>query len=451
MQFTNKYLQDVVAKVREKNANEPEFIQTVEEVLKSLEPIIEKHPEYVKANLIERMVEPERAFTFRVPWVDDNGNLQVNRGYRVQFNGAIGPYKGGLRFHPSVYIGIMKFLGFEQTFKNSLTGLPIGGGKGGSDFDPSGKSDAEVMRFCQSFMTELYKYIGPDVDVPAGDIGVGAREIGYLYGQYKRIKGTFENGVLTGKGLSYGGSLIRPEATGFGATYFTREVLSHFNDKIAGKTFALSGFGNVCWGAVLKITELGGKVVTISGPDGYIYDKDGVNTEEKINYLLEMRASGRNKAQDYADKFGVPFFAGKKPWGEKVDIVMPCATQNEVRIEDAKQIVKNGVKYYIEVANMPTTNEALEYLMENGVICAPAKAVNAGGVACSALEMSQNSMRYSWTAEEVDAKLDQIMRDIHKNSMEAAEAEGLGYNLVAGANIAGFKKVAEAMMAQGII
>ncbi len=451
MQFTNKYLQDVVAKVREKNANEPEFIQTVEEVLKSLEPIIEKHPEYVKANLIERMVEPERAFTFRVPWVDDNGNVQVNRGYRVQFNGAIGPYKGGLRFHPSVYIGIMKFLGFEQTFKNSLTGLPIGGGKGGSDFDPSGKSDAEVMRFCQSFMTELYKYIGPDVDVPAGDIGVGAREIGYLYGQYKRIKGTFENGVLTGKGLSYGGSLIRPEATGFGATYFTREVLSHFNDKIAGKTFALSGFGNVCWGAVLKITELGGKVVTISGPDGYIYDKDGVNTEEKINYLLEMRASGRNKAQDYADKFGVPFFAGKKPWGEKVDIVMPCATQNEVRIEDAKQIVKNGVKYYIEVANMPTTNEALEYLMENGVICAPAKAVNAGGVACSALEMSQNSMRYSWTAEEVDAKLDQIMRDIHKNSMEAAEAEGLGYNLVAGANIAGFKKVAEAMMAQGII
>ncbi len=299
-------------------------------------------------------------------------------------------------------------------------------------------------------MTELYKYIGPDVDVPAGDIGVGAREIGYLYGQYKRIKGTFENGVLTGKGLSYGGSLIRPEATGFGATYFTREVLSHFNDKIAGKTFALSGFGNVCWGAVLKITELGGKVVTISGPDGYIYDKDGVNTEEKINYLLEMRASGRNKAQDYADKFGVPFFAGKKPC-EKVDIVMPCATQNEVRIEDAKQIVKNGVKYYIEVANMPTTNEALEYLMENGVICAPAKAVNAGGVACSALEMSQNSMRYSWTAEEVDAKLDQIMRDIHKNSMEAAEAEGLGYNLVAGANIAGFKKVAEAMMAQGII
>ena len=451
MQFTNKYLQDVVAKVREKNANEPEFIQTVEEVLKSLEPVIEKHPEYVKANLIERMVEPERAFTFRVPWVDDNGNVQVNRGFRVQFNGAIGPYKGGLRFHPSVYIGIMKFLGFEQTFKNSLTGLPIGGGKGGSDFDPSGKSDAEVMRFCQSFMTELYKYIGPDVDVPAGDIGVGAREIGYLYGQYKRIKGTFENGVLTGKGLAYGGSLIRPEATGYGATYFTREVLAHFNEKIAGKTFALSGFGNVCWGAVKKITELGGKVVTISGPDGYIYDKDGVNTEEKINYLLEMRASGRNKAQDYADKFGAKFFAGKKPWGEKVDVIMPCATQNEVRIEDAKQIVANGVKYYIEVANMPTTNEALEYLMENGVVCAPAKAVNAGGVACSALEMSQNSMRYSWTAEEVDAKLDQIMRDIHKNSMEAAEAEGLGYNLVAGANIAGFKKVAEAMMAQGII
>ena len=452
MQFTNKYLQDVVAKVREKNANEPEFIQTVEEVLKSLEPIIEKHPEYVKANLIERMVEPERAFTFRVPWVDDNGNVQVNRGYRVQFNGAIGPYKGGLRFHPSVYIGIMKFLGFEQTFKNSLTGLPIGGGKGGSDFDPSGKSDAEVMRFCQSFMTELYKYIGPDVDVPAGDIGVGAREIGYLYGQYKRIKGTFENGVLTGKGLSYGGSLIRPEATGFGATYFTREVLSHFNDKIAGKTFALSGFGNVCWGAVLKITELGGKVVTISGPDGYIYDKDGVNTEEKINYLLEMRASGRNKAQDYADKFGVPFFAGKKPWGEKVDIAMPCATQNEITMDEIKKIIGNGTKYYIEVANMPTTNEALEYAQNQpGVIVAPSKAVNAGGVAVSALEMCQNSMRYSWEAEEVDEKLKGIMKNIHKVSAEAAEEYGLGYNLVAGANIAGFKKVAAAMMAQGLV
>ncbi len=300
-------------------------------------------------------------------------------------------------------------------------------------------------------MTELYKYIGPDVDVPAGDIGVGAREIGYLYGQYKRIKGTFENGVLTGKGLAYGGSLIRPEATGYGATYFTREVLANFNEKIAGKTFALSGFGNVCWGAVKKITELGGKVVTISGPDGYIYDKDGVSTEEKIDFLLEMRASGRNKAQDYADKFGVPFFAGKKPWGEKVDVVMPCATQNEVRIEDAKQIVANGVKYYIEVANMPTTNEALEFLMEKGVVCAPAKAVNAGGVACSALEMSQNSMRYSWTAEEVDAKLDQIMKNIYNAAKQAAEEEGFGYNLVAGANIAGFKKVAEAMMAQGII
>lgn len=451
MEFQNEYLKKVIAKVREKNANEPEFIQTVEEVLKSLESVVDKHPEYEKVNLIERMVEPERQFTFRVPWVDDAGKVQVNRGFRVQFNGSIGPYKGGLRFHPSVYIGIMKFLGFEQTFKNSLTGLPIGGGKGGSDFDPSGKSDAEVMRFCQSFMTELCKYIGPDTDVPAGDIGVGGREIGYLYGQYKRIKGTFENGVLTGKGLSYGGSLIRPEATGFGATYFTQEVLAHFNDSIEGKTFALSGFGNVCWGAVIKITELGGKVVTISGPDGYIYDKDGVSTQEKIDYLLEMRASGRNKVEDYANKFNVPFFKGEKPWSVKVDVVMPCATQNEVKMEEAKKIVANGVKYYIEVANMPTTNDALAYIMDNGIVCAPAKAVNAGGVACSALEMSQNSMRYSWTAEEVDAKLKQIMKMIHDNSMIAAAEENMGYNLVAGANIAGFKKVAEAMLEQGII
>lgn len=450
MEFQNKYLQDVMAKVREKNANEPEFIQTVEEVLKSLESTIDRHPEYVEANLIERMVEPERQFVFRVPWVDDNGKVQVNRGYRVQFNGAIGPYKGGLRFHPSVYIGIIKFLGFEQTFKNSLTGLPIGGGKGGSDFDPRGKSDGEVMRFCQSFMTELYKYIGPDTDVPAGDIGVGAREIGYLYGQYKRIKSTFENGVLTGKGLSYGGSLIRPEATGYGATYFAREVLKHFGESIEGKTFALSGFGNVSWGAAAKITELGGKVVTISGPDGYVYDPNGISGD-KIDYMLEMRASGRDKVQDYAEKYGVEFYKGQKPWNVKVDVAMPCATQNEIRIAEAEQIVANGVKYLIEVANMPTTNDALEYLQANGVVVAPSKAVNAGGVACSALEMSQNSMRYSWTAEEVDAKLDQIMVTIHNNAMTAAEEEGLGYNLVAGANIAGFKKVAEAMMAQGII
>ncbi len=445
------YIQNVIADVAKKHANEPEFVQTVTEVLASLAPVIEQHPEYEKYSLLERIVEPERQITFRVTWTDDAGKVHVNTGYRVQFNGAIGPYKGGLRFHPSVYSGIMKFLAFEQTFKNSLTGLPIGGGKGGSDFDPRGKSDMEILRFCQAFMTELYRHIGPDVDVPAGDIGVGGREIGYLYGQYRRIKGAFKNGVLTGKGLSYGGSLVRPEAPGFGATYYAVEVFKHFGEDIKGKTFALSGFGNVAWGAAKKITELGGKVLTISGPDGYVYDKDGISTDEKIEYMLEMRASGRDKVQDYADKFGAEFFPGQKPWGVKVDVAMPCATQNEINMDEAKKLVANGVEYYIEVANMPTTNDALEYLKENVKVVAPSKAVNAGGVAVSALEMGQNSMRYSWTAEEVDARLQQIMKQIHDNSAAAAETYGLGYDLVAGANIAGFIKVADAMMAQGII
>ncbi len=445
------YVQRVIDDVAKKHANEPEFVQTVTEVLTSLEPVIEQNPEYEKYSLLERIVEPERQITFRVTWTDDKGKVHVNTGYRVQFNGAIGPYKGGLRFHPSVYSGIMKFLAFEQTFKNSLTGLPIGGGKGGSDFDPRGKSDMDILRFCQSFMTELYRHIGPDVDVPAGDIGVGAREIGYLYGQYRRIKGAFKNGVLTGKGLSYGGSLVRPEATGFGATYYAVEVFKHFGEDIKGKTFALSGFGNVAWGAAKKIAELGGKVVTISGPDGYVYDPDGITTDEKIEYMLEMRASGRDKVQDYADKFGCEFFAGQKPWGVKVDVAMPCATQNEINMDEAKKLVANGVQYYIEVANMPTTNDALEYLKENVKVVAPSKAVNAGGVAVSALEMGQNSMRYNWTAEEVDARLQQIMKDIHDHSAAAAEKYGLGYDLVAGANIAGFIKVADAMMAQGII
>ena len=445
------YVQRVIDDVAKKHANEPEFVQTVTEVLTSLEPVIEQNPEYERYSLLERIVEPERQITFRVTWTDDKGKVHVNTGYRVQFNGAIGPYKGGLRFHPSVYSGIMKFLAFEQTFKNSLTGLPIGGGKGGSDFDPRGKSDMDILRFCQSFMTELYRHIGPDVDVPAGDIGVGAREIGYLYGQYRRIKGAFKNGVLTGKGLSYGGSLVRPEATGFGATYYAVEVFKHFGEDIKGKTFALSGFGNVAWGAAKKIAELGGKVVTISGPDGYVYDKDGISTDEKIEYMLEMRASGRDKVQDYADKFGCEFFPGQKPWGVKVDVAMPCATQNEINMDEAKKLVANGVQYYIEVANMPTTNDALEYLKENVKVVAPSKAVNAGGVAVSALEMGQNSMRYNWTAEEVDARLQQIMKDIHDHSAAAAEKYGLGYDLVAGANIAGFVKVADAMMAQGII
>ena len=444
------YIDRVLADLKERYKDQPEFLQTAEEVLDTLRPIIDANPKYEEASLLERLVEPERVVIFRVPWVDDNGKIQVNRGYRVQFNSAIGPYKGGLRFHPSVNLSIIKFLGFEQTFKNSLTSLPMGGGKGGSDFDPRGKSDKEIMAFCQSFMTELYRHIGPDTDVPAGDLGVGAREIGYMFGQYKRLVNRYE-GVLTGKGLPYGGSLIRPEATGFGAVYYTDEMLKSFGDTIVGKTFAVSGFGNVAWGTVKKVTELGGKVVTISGPDGYVYDADGVNTEEKIEFMLEMRSSGRDKVKDYADKFGVPYFEGQKPWGVQADILMPCATQNEVGMAEAEQIVKNGVKYYVEVSNMPTTNEAMAYLKANGVIVAPSKAVNAGGVAVSGLEMSQNSMRYSWTAEEVDAKLKQIMYNIYWNSYKAAEKYGMKGDLVAGANLAGFEKVAEAMLAQGAV
>ena len=447
----NAYIQEVLEKVKKRDANEPEFLQTVEEVFSSLEVVVDRHPEYQNMALLERMVEPERTIEFRVTWVDDNGQPHVSRGFRVQFNSAIGPYKGGLRFQPNVNLSVMKFLGFEQTFKNSLTSLPIGGGKGGADFDPKGKSDAEIMRFCQAFMTELQRHIGPSIDVPAGDMGVGAREIGYLFGQYKRIRGAYENGVLTGKGLSYGGCLIRPEATGYGAVYYLCEVLKHENDTIEGKTVAVSGFGNVAWGVTKKVAELGGKVVTLSGPDGYIYDPDGVVTEEKINYMLEMNASRRNRVQDYADKFGVEFFPGEKPFGRKVDIVMPCAMQNDVLMESAEKIVANGIKYYIEVANMPTSNDALKFLMSKGLVVAPSKAVNAGGVATSALEMSQNAERLSWSEEEVDAKLKNIMVNIHKMSADAAEEYGLGYNLVAGGNIAGFKKVADAMIAQGLV
>ena len=448
----NAYVASVIENVKKKHGNEPEFVQTVEEVLSSIAPMVDKHPEYEKADLLNRMVEPERMFTFRVVWTDDNGQAHTNIGYRCQFNGAIGPYKGGLRFQPNVNPSIIKFLGFEQTFKNSLTGLPMGGGKGGSDFDPSGKSDAEIMRFCQSYMTALYRYIGPDIDVPAGDMGVGGREIGYMFGQYRRLKGVWENGVLTGKGFSYGGSLTRPEATGYGAMYYLQEVLKHEGDSIEGKTIAISGFGNVAWGICKKAMHLGAKVVTLSGPDGYIYDPDGVSSSaEKVEYMLTMRSSGRNRVQDYADKFGVEFFPGEKPWGVKADVIMPSAMQNDVNMEQAKRIVANGVKYYIEVANMPTTNDALFYLMEQpGMIVAPSKAVNAGGVGVSGLEMSQNSERLVWTAEEVDAQLHKMMINIHNVSAEAAEEYGLGYNLVAGANLAGFKKVAEAMMEQGI-
>ena len=443
------YVERVLEDVKAKNAEQPEFIQAVKEVLESLKPVIEAHPEYEKMAILERLVEPERVVMFKVPWQDDQGQVHVNRGYRVQFSSAIGPYKGGLRLHPSVNLSIIKFLGFEQTFKNSLTSLPIGGGKGGSDFNPVGKSDDEIRRFCESFMTELYRHIGPSVDVPAGDIGVGAREIGYLFGQYKRIKGAYENGVLTGKGLSYGGSLIRPEATGFGATYYAVKVLEAAGESIEGKTFALSGFGNVAWGAAKKISQLGGKVLTISGPDGYVYDEDGISGE-KVDYLLEMRTSGHDKVQDYADKFNVPFFPNKKPWEVKVDVAMPCATQNEVTLEDAKLLEANGTKYLIEVSNMPTTLEAVEYLTAHGVLVAPSKAVNAGGVATSALEMSQNAMRYSWSEEEVDAKLKTIMENIYDACANTAKEYGMEGNLIAGANIAGFLKVVDAMIAQGI-
>ena len=439
-------IQKIMSSLEAKHPGESEYLQAVKEVLLSIEDIYNQHPEFEKAKIIERLVEPDRIFTFRVTWVDDRGEVQTNLGYRVQFNNAIGPYKGGIRFHASVNLSILKFLGFEQTFKNALTTLPMGGGKGGSDFDPKGKSDMEIMRFCQSFMTELAKHIGADTDVPAGDIGVGAREVGYLFGQYKRIKDAYENGVLTGKGMTYGGSLIRPEATGFGAVYYGKEVLAHFNDTYEGKTIAVSGYGNVAWGVCIKAKEYGAKVVSI----GYIYDPEGINTDEKIDFLLKIRSSNDVKLKDYAEKFGCEFHPGEKPWGLKVDMAFPCATQNEIGEEEAKQLIANGCKYIIEGANMPSTPEAIAYFTANGGTLGPAKAANAGGVAVSALEMSQNSMRYNWSSEEVDEKLHNIMKSIFNNSVAAAEKYGLGFDLIKGANIAGFEKVVEAMISQGI-
>lgn len=445
------YAKRVLDELKVKNAHEPEFLQTAEEVLSTIEPVLNQHPEYEEAGILERIVEPERQVYFRVPWVDDNGKVQVNRGCRIQFNSAIGPYKGGLRFAPNVYSGIIKFLGFEQTFKNSLTGLPIGGGKGGADFDPNGKSDAEIMRFCQSFMTELYRHIGPQTDVPAGDLGVGAREIGYLFGQYKRLKNAYE-GVLTGKGLTYGGLKGRTEATGYGIVFFAREMLKHFGEELKGKTVVVSGFGNVSWGTVQKLNQLGAKVVTISGPDGYIYDPDGVTAGEKEDFLLELRASGKNICSPYAEKFpNAKFFPGEKPWGVKADLYIPCATQNEITMKEAEQMVANGCKFLCEGSNMPTTNDAIAYLMENGVVVGPSKAANAGGVACSCIEMGQNAGHTVFSPEQVYAQLEDIMVNIHDNAAAAAEKYGYGYNLVAGANIAGFEKVAAAMYAQGIV
>ncbi|MBQ6216048.1 MAG: NADP-specific glutamate dehydrogenase [Erysipelotrichaceae bacterium] len=447
----NKYVEEVIAYVENKYAHQPEFVQTVEEVFTSIAPVVDRHPEYEKADLLRRMVEPERMFRFRVVWTDDQGNTRTNVGYRCQFNGAIGPYKGGLRFRDNVNESLIKFLGFEQTFKNSLTGQPIGGAKGGSDFDPAGKSDGEIMRFCQSFMTALYRYIGPDIDVPAGDIGVGSREIGYLYGQYRRLKGTFENGVITGKGLSYGGSLIRPEATGYGAIYYLQEVLKHENDTIGGKKIAVSGYGNVSWGIMKKAAQLGAKVTYMSGSAGYIHDEEGISTPEKLQFILDLRASNSKDLKSYADRFGCEFYPNQTFWGaDDVDIYMPAATQNEVGMEEAKKIVASGARYYLEVSNMPTSNKAIEYMKSNGIIVAPSKAVNAGGVGVSALEMSQNSERLSWTEEEVDAMLKRMMKGIYAKSVEAAKRYGLGYDLIAGGNIAGFEKVAEAMMEQGL-
>ena len=443
-------IQEFVAKIEAKNPNEPEFLQAVKEVAVTVIPFIETKEEYRGMKLLERMAEPERVVIFRVPWVDDKGEIQVNRGFRIQMNSAIGPYKGGIRFHPTVNLSVLKFLAFEQVFKNSLTTLPMGGGKGGSDFDPTGKSNNEIMRFCQSFMTEMCKHIGPETDVPAGDIGVGAREIGYLFGQYKRIRNEF-TGVLTGKGLAYGGSLIRPEATGYGVVYFGEQMLKTKGEDFKDKIVTVSGFGNVAWGVIKKIEELGGKAVTISGPDGYVYDKDGI-TGEKIDFLLELRASGNNRAEDYVKKFPTAeFHAGKRPWEVKCDVAIPAATQNELHLEDAKNLVENGCRCVVEAANMPSTLDAINYFLDNKVLFSPGKASNAGGVATSGLEMTQNSIRLNWSSEEVDARLKEIMIGIHNACRKYGKEEDGYVNYVKGANIAGFVKVAEAMLAQGVV
>ena len=441
-------MKEFLNQVEARDSGQEEFLQAVKEVVESVWPVYESNPRYQEAKILDRMVEPERVIMFRVPWVRDSGEVMVNRGFRVEFNSAIGPYKGGLRFHPSVTLSGLKFLGFEQTFKNSLTTLPMGGGKGGSNFDPKGKSDYEIMRFCQSFMAELFRHIGPNTDVPAGDIGVGGREIGYLFGMYKKLRNEF-TGVLTGKGLNWGGSLIRPEATGFGVVYFAEEMLKTKGESVKGKIVTVSGFGNVAWGAVQKVNELGGKVVTLSGPDGYIYDKDGIK-DEKIDFMLEMRASNRDMVQDYADEYNVPFHPEKRPWEVKCDIAFPCAIQNELDEKDAKQLVSNGCICVTEGANMPCTPEAIKIFQDNKLLYAPGKAANAGGVSVSGLEMSQNSLKYNWSREEVDEKLHCIMKAIHCQCVEYGK-EGDYVDYVKGANIAGFLKVADAMLDQGVV
>lgn len=441
-------LEPFMAELEKRNPAQPEFIQAVREVIESIIDYVNANPAYEKNNILERITEPDRVVTFRVDWEDDEGKLHTNRGYRVQFNNAIGPYKGGLRFHRNVTLGTLKFLGFEQTFKNSLTTLPMGGGKGGSDFDPRGKSDSEIRRFCNSFMTELSKYIGPDEDVPAGDVGVGGREIGYLYGQFKKLR--FANGAtITGKGLPIGGSLVRPEATGFGTMYFADEILKEHGDSFKGKRISVSGFGNVAWGACVKATQLGAKVVTISGPDGYIVDEDGVGTPEKWEFMQELRASNNDVVEPYAKKFGCKFVPGRKPWELPVDMAFTCAIQNELGLEDAKELVKNGVKYVIETSNMGCQADAVKYLIEHRIPFAPGKAANAGGVACSGLEMTQNAQHLPWTAEEVDKKLHDIMVAIHSECVACGKEKDGYVNYVKGANIAGFKKVADAMLELG--
>ena len=446
----NGYAQRVLADLKSRYAHETEYLQSVEAWLEMIDPALDD-PRYEKLDLLTRMVEPEKMFTFLVPWVDDQGNAHTAHGYRAQFNSAIGPYKGGLRFRPGVNPSVVKFLGFEQTYKNALTGLPIGGAAGGADFDPRGKSNREIMRFCQSFMNALYRYIGADTDVPAGDIGVGSREIGYLYGQYKRLTSRSESSALTGKGLTYGGSKIRQEAAGFGAVYFLNRMLEHRGEKMAGKRILVSGFGNMAWGVCRKAAELGGKVVTLSGPDGFIYDHDGIRTQEKLDFMVKMRESGVDLVEPYAEEFGVPFFAGKKPWEIEADVAMPCATENEIDVHDAVAILTNGVRYYVECANMPATADALKILrLSRKVLTAGSKASGCGGVAVSALEMAQNSIRYSWKRKEVDQKLQTIMSGIYDASVAAAEEYGLGYDLIAGNDIAAFKKISEAMIAQGL-
>ncbi len=447
---TAEYIESTLERIRQRNAGQIEFIQSTEEVFHSVGLSLDRHPEYQRYNILERLAEPERQIMFRIGWEDDQGNVQVNRGYNILFHSQLGPFKGGLRFHPSVTLSVVKFLSFEQTFKNALTGLPIGGGKGGSDFNPKGKSEAEVRRFCESFMMEMYRHMGSDVDVPAGDIGVGGREVGYLFGMYRRLMGNYDNGAITGKGTSFGGSAIRPEATGYGIIYFTDEILKHHKESFEGKTVVMSGYGQVAWGSIKKINELGGRVVTISGSEGFVHDARGITTAEKLEYIDDMKNKRQGTLRGYAETFGAIFYEKEKPWRIPGDLAIPCATQNEIGMEEARLIADNGIRYVIEGANMPCTNEAVDFFKSRGIIVGPAKAANAGGVSVSAMEMAQNAMKIFLADEELDQRLFEIMRNMHAAIVRNCEIYGLGYDLVAGGNITGFERVAEAMVHSGI-